>query len=150
MTTETGGKENTARGAGPGRSKVSQGGPQPVGRASPNARLSLLLLWASQRGLEHNPARRGVGAKGIAQGSGIPVGSLHSQGLSHGESLAQGGNLHLERRGAQPIPSRAISEFSPNFKESREYRPSSFDFTSLSLPATMRKCHTPAVAKRAP
>lgn len=94
-----------------------------MGRASPNAQLSLLPLWASQRGLEHNPARRGVGAKGIAQGSGIPVGSLHSQGLSHGESLAQRGNLHLERRGAQPIPSRAISKFSLNFKESREYAP---------------------------
>lgn len=111
-------KENTAQEVLPGQSKVSQGGPHLVGRASLNAQLSLLLLWASQRVLEHNLAHQGVGAKGIAWGSGSPVGSLHSQELSHGESLAQGRNLHLESRGALPIPSRAISKFSVNFKES--------------------------------
>lgn len=88
-----------------------------MGRAFLNTQLSLLPLWASRRSLKHNPAHQGVGAKGIARGSEIPVGSLHSRELSHGESLAQGGNLHLER-GAQPIPSCAINKFSVNFKES--------------------------------
>lgn len=90
-------------------------------RASPRTQLSLLLLWACRRGLE--PSLAGVGAKGISQRSGIPAGSLHCQELSHGESLAQGGNLYLERREAQPILSHTPSKFSVNFKESWKYIP---------------------------
>lgn len=80
-------------------------GRAPPGTAQPPA------AGGEWRRLRRGTAGGGVGAKGTAWSSGIPVGSLHSQGtFTWGKSGSRRGCA--ERRGAPHIPLRVVSEFS--------------------------------------
>lgn len=95
--------------------------------------------------LRHNPGRWRVGAKGIAQGSGIPVGSLHSPELSRGESWAQGGLFTLREEELCPSLLAPLASFL-RISRRAENTPPSFDFTPPPLPTTTHKHQTRAAA----
>lgn len=92
LTADVGGKEHRD-----GSQEDPAPGRAPPGTAQPPA------AGGEWRRLRRGTAGGGVGAKGTAWSSGIPVGSLHSQGLSRGESPVHGGDVQKEGEPRTPL-----------------------------------------------